>query len=97
MARKIKTGCLYHIKDEYFDVVNDESYNLIYFEFVSEPPVKKCLKNNCKYALLCGGGCIMQKYLSNKIINDIDCHKEMFEKLTKEYLKINYGKVISKK
>lgn len=77
--------------------VNDKKYNSTYFEFVSEPPVKKCLKNNCKYALLCGGGCVMQKYLSNKSINDVDCHKDMFGNLTKEYLKINYGEELSKK
>ncbi len=27
MTMEIKTGYLYHIKDEYFDVVNDEKLN----------------------------------------------------------------------
>ncbi len=41
---KIKTGYLYHIKDEYFDVVNDE--NLIKF---NAKPWKKEEKTNLFY------------------------------------------------
>lgn len=72
--------------------VKQSNYYPEYYKFVSFPAVKKCiLHSDCKYSLICGGGCAMQSYLNDENIKQVECQKKMFSQLTKELLKINYG------
>jgi uncharacterized protein len=71
--------------------VYNKSYNGKYYEFVSDSAYYKCIEKNCKYLLLCGGGCVMQTYLKGKKLNDINCELELFEGLNKYLLELNYG------
>lgn len=68
-----------------------KNYNQTYYYFTGTPSYKKCIKNNCKYVALCGGGCMMQSYLEKNKINEKNCEYNLFEELIPFLLEENYG------
>lgn len=70
--------------------VCDLDYNQKYYQFVGNPGFRKCIEKGCKYVALCGGGCLMQSYLSNKNIDNMNCEYEYFEQLIPFFLEVNY-------
>lgn len=71
--------------------VKNDSYNQRFYNFVTNPPFKKCIKKKCKYVTLCGGGCSMQSYLKYGTIKEVQCEYPFFEKLIPFLLEMNYG------
>lgn len=71
--------------------VFDSDYNQNISRFVGHPCFKECIKNDCKYVCLCGGGCLMKSYLKDKTLKHLDCQCKLFEELIPFLLELNYG------
>lgn len=72
--------------------VNEEKYNQRVVNFIGQPNFKRCIKNNCKYTCLCGGGCLMKSYLKDRTLDNLDCQYKLFDELISFLLELNYGK-----
>lgn len=71
--------------------VKEKEYSQQYYNFVGRPQFKNCIKKQCKYVALCGGGCAMQSYLKDKKAKCVNCEYEYFEQLIPFFLEENYG------
>lgn len=78
------------LKDTCVGNVRNRKYNSNYYTFTGNPAYYNCIKNKCKYVCLCGGGCIMSKYLRKKAFKEVDCQYKYFEELIPFFLEENY-------
>lgn len=71
--------------------VFDDNYNDKYYDFVSAPVLKKCFAKKCIFALMCGGGCIMQSYIHYGNCENPICYEKAIERINRGLLRLNYG------
>ena len=71
--------------------VSENNYNDKYYDFVSAPILKKCFAEKCIFALMCGGGCMMQSYILYGNCENPICCKRAIENINRGLLQLNYG------
>ena len=70
--------------------VFEGGYNSRYYDFVSAPVLKECLRKGCIFAPMCGGGCMMQAYMENHNCVTARCNRAFLEKMNRTLLLMNY-------
>lgn len=56
-------------------------YNPLYYSFMKATALEKCLNTDCPFIPICGGGCIMESYLSHGDYRLTNCRREMLNKI----------------
>ena len=62
------------------NVIND-AYQTKYYEIMKGDVLNECIQQGCKYAPLCGGGCMMQSYTYKKMFTKAVCNYELFDEI----------------
>lgn len=63
----------------------------LYFDFMQAPQLNQCLKTDCPFVPVCGGGCIMESYLKTKDFTRLICHRDTLERIYAALLPLKYS------
>lgn len=69
--------------------ISEKTKRSCYYEFVSAPYLRECLKKKCIYAPICGGGCAMRAYLS-KGKPGVSCQMRLLKRVNEHLLYLNF-------
>lgn len=64
-----------------------------YYDFMRASQLQQCIKTDCPFVPVCGGGCIMESYLKTKDHTQLICHRSVLEKIYAALLPLKYSSV----
>lgn len=62
----------------------------VYYDFMQAPQLQQCVKTDCPFVPVCGGGCIMESYLKTGDYTQLICHRNILEKIYAALLPLKY-------
>jgi uncharacterized protein len=62
----------------------------LYSDFMQASQLQQCLKTDCPFVPVCGGGCIMESYLRTKDFTHLICHRDILERIYAALLPLKY-------
>jgi len=63
----------------------------LYYDFMQAFQLQQCIKTDCPFVPVCGGGCIMESYLKTKDYTQLICHRNVLEKIYTALLPLKYS------
>jgi len=63
----------------------------INYDFMAGIQLESCLNTDCSFVPVCGGGCVMEAYLKKKSHKELICHRQMLEKIYRDFLPLQFS------
>ncbi len=70
--------------------ITESQERQLYSDFMRAPQLNQCLKTDCPFVPVCGGGCIMESYLKTKDFTRLTCHRDILERIYAVLLPLKY-------